>query len=163
MRSLLKRRILWLSLLAATVTSVGIWFFLFRKPPDIHDFWAVRYEWDSARQETDAEKNARATRCLEVAQRHPGTVGGLSALLLASTRAPKTVAGTEANQQLARQIETAEIGNLATAFERGVLGNWRPLPKRRAGISRTGSPKPRPPQDRSITRCDLRYDETQRG
>ena len=62
-----------------------------------------------------------------MAQRHPGTVGGLSALLLASTRAPKTVAGKEANQQLARQIETAEIGNLAAAFDRGVVGRWQAM------------------------------------
>ncbi len=102
-------------------------YFLFHRPPDIRDFWAVRGDWDGAGEETDDQKNVLATRCLEVAEKHPGTVGGLSALFLACTRAPKTAAGKEANQQLAQQIKTADMGCLAAAFDRGVVGKWRSL------------------------------------
>ena len=114
-------------LFAAIATTPGVCFFVFRQPPDIREFLVVQNDWNAAQQETDEEESDRATRCLELAQRHPGKVGGLSALLLASTRAPKTDAGKDANRQLAGQIETAEIANLAAALEGGVVGNWRPL------------------------------------
>ena len=116
-------------------------------PPDVREFWSIKAEaqeadnecWEAllnakSREEKDkatAAKDAKdvrlAERCLGVAQRHPDTVGGLSALLFASTRAPKTDAGKEAKRQLAGQIGTAEIGNLAEAFDRGAVGNLRPL------------------------------------
>jgi thiol-disulfide isomerase/thioredoxin len=116
------RRRLFVGLLVLIGASAASGYLLFHRPPDIRDFWAVRGTWDAAEKDTDEEKNDRAQRCLEVAQKHPGTVGGLSALFLAATRAPKTAAGREANQQLARQIDTADLGNLAAAFDQG--GAW---------------------------------------
>jgi hypothetical protein len=115
------RLVVGLLVLVAAVAAAGS--FLFYRPPDIRAFWAVQGDWDAAGE----RESGHAERCLDVARKHPGTVGGLSALLLAATRAPDTAAGKEANQQLARQIETAEIGNLAAAFDRGVRGRWQAM------------------------------------
>jgi dienelactone hydrolase/thiol-disulfide isomerase/thioredoxin len=123
----LNRRRLFAVLLVLIGAIAAAGYFLFDRPPDIRDFWAVRGDWDAAGEETDDQKNVLATRCLEVAEKHPGTVGGLSALFLASTRAPKTAAGKEAHQQLAQQIKTADMGRLAASFDRGVVGKWHSL------------------------------------
>ncbi len=131
----LRRLGIGLFLLAGTSAVIGfflIWLFVLRQPIDIRDFWAVRSDWDAAGQRPDEkktadEKNDLAARCLDVAKKHPGTVGELSALLMASTRAPMSPAGTVANQQLARQIETADLDHLDKAFDRGVSGDWKPL------------------------------------
>jgi thiol-disulfide isomerase/thioredoxin len=111
--------------LIGAIAAAG--YFLLQRPPDIRDFWAVRGAWDAAGEETDDLQNVHAARCLKVHEKHPGSVGGLSALFLAATRAPKTAAGNEAHRQLAQQIETADMGRLAAAFDRGVVGNWRTL------------------------------------
>jgi thiol-disulfide isomerase/thioredoxin len=82
---------------------------------------------DAARLETDDEKNDRATRCLYVAEKHPGTVGGLSALFLAAHCAPNTISGKKAHEQVTRQIESADIGVLCKAYNGGVGGVWGAL------------------------------------
>jgi thiol-disulfide isomerase/thioredoxin/predicted esterase len=124
----LTRRRFFVGLLVLIGALAAVWFFRFHRPPDIRDFWAARHEWDTDRlAEDEAAKNERAARCLEVARKHPGTVGGLSALLLASSRAPHTVAGKEAGRQLVRQIETADLTSFAAAFDRGMVGRWQAI------------------------------------
>ncbi len=80
----------------------------------------------------DQERNAGGEfgsrqRCLEVEKRNRGKLGGLSALFLAATRGSKSEAGKEAHRLLGSYIETADIGDLATAFDYGILGDWRSL------------------------------------
>ena len=102
-----------------TMTLGGVYFFLVHQSPDIREYESIRRNWRAARTDVDeAAKKQLATRCLEVAHQHPGTIGGLSALLLAYTDAADTTAGKEAKQQLAQQIETADIDNLSMAFDR---------------------------------------------
>ena len=113
--------------LAAILISGGLCFFLLRQPPDIREYWSIRRDWDAAGQDANAAtKNRLATQYLDVAHRHPGTVGGLSALPLASTHAPDTTVGKEARQQLAEQFETADIGNITAAFYRS-SGQWHTI------------------------------------
>jgi hypothetical protein len=76
-------------------------------------------EWNHVGSDADdSTQNRLAERCLDVNQQYPGTVGGVSALLLAAVNAPKTPAGQDAAGQFAEQIETADIAILASAFDR---------------------------------------------
>lgn len=128
MRTLLKRTVIGCSIgLMVLLAIAAVLFFVNRQPTDIRDFWAVKDDWNLAQQKKTAQKNDCARRCLEVAQRHLGKVGGLSSLLLASTRAAETDEGKEANRLLAQQIESAEIGNLAAAFDFAEVRSWRSL------------------------------------
>lgn len=117
-----KRRLLWILLpILLLFAFVGGWYLWNRPPPDIREYSSFLWnEWDSnphPGNATEAERNQRANRCLDIARKYPGSVGGLAALIFATTTAPDTPAGKEAYQQLAQQIETADIGNLAAAFD----------------------------------------------
>src|SRR5262245_36835106 len=130
MHSLLKPRYL-LALLAAVVAAcVAAWFFLLRQPPDLRELSSIRAQWQVMPHDADDEtRDALAERCLDLEARRPGTVGGLSALLLASTHPPDTPAGKQAHRRLADQIQSADVGKLAAAFDRslGRLGKLEPL------------------------------------
>jgi len=89
-----------------------------RRPPDIREFAAVRAEWGMAGYPiSQATKERLAGRCLEIGRKYPGTVAGLSAVLMAATVAPDTSAGQAAQQGFARQLETMDVGMLAEAFD----------------------------------------------
>jgi thiol-disulfide isomerase/thioredoxin/dienelactone hydrolase len=117
-----KRRLLWALLpLLLLIALTGAWYLWNRPPPDIREYSDIQYEWHSNPDRwnaTDEEKKQLANRCLDIASRYPGSVGGLAALIFAATTAPDTLAGKEAYQQLAQQLEAADIGNLAAAFDR---------------------------------------------
>jgi thiol-disulfide isomerase/thioredoxin/predicted esterase len=121
MRSFMKRRVLWGLLLAGMITCVGVWFFLLRPPPDMRAYLSVRAELLATRDDADeAARDRLASRCLDIAGQFPGSMGGVSALLLASTRASDTTAGREARRQFAREVKTADIKHLARAFDWGL-------------------------------------------
>jgi thiol-disulfide isomerase/thioredoxin len=108
------------------LARVADWFLWLRQPPDIREYAAVRAEWDSTEPPlSQASKERLASRCLGIAQRYPGTVGGLSAFMAAAVN-PDTSAGREARQEFARQLETADVGTLAEAFEWS-RGQWQTL------------------------------------
>jgi thiol-disulfide isomerase/thioredoxin len=114
MRAFLKLRFLVALLAVVTVASVGVWFFLFRQPPDLREYFSIRRaDWEV---EPD-DKNHPANRSVALAKKYPGSVGAVSALLLAATNAPDTPAGKEAYQLFAGEIETADIRCLAQAFD----------------------------------------------
>jgi poly(3-hydroxybutyrate) depolymerase/thiol-disulfide isomerase/thioredoxin len=100
-----------------------------RPPADRRAFGSISTEWNAVGPEADLDtQNRLAERCLDVNRQFPGTTGGLSALLLAATNAPKTPAGQDANRQFIQQIETADLGLLASAFKRG-SGRLRAVPE----------------------------------
>ena len=108
------------------LVKVVDWLIWLRLPPDIREYSLVRADWDSTRKPINqAKKEDFARRCLEIARRYPGTVGGLSALMAAAT-SPDSSAGREAQQAFARQLETADVGMLAQAFEWS-MGGWETL------------------------------------
>ncbi len=110
-----------LGALAAAIVAfagVAVWLVAFRQPPEVSEFSAVRVAWEQAgSQMSEAEKERLAKRCLEIGGKYPGTESGVSAQLLAATLARKTSAGAEAHQEFSRQIETANVGILAQAFD----------------------------------------------
>ncbi len=68
------------------LVKVADWLIWLRLPPDIREYCVVRADWDSTRKPINqAKKEDFARRCLEIARRYPGTVGGLSALMAAAT------------------------------------------------------------------------------
>ena len=102
------------------------WLMWLRLPPDVREYSAVRAEWQSpASPVSQATKERLARRCFEIARRYPGTVGGLSALMAAVTN-PDTSAGREAQQEFAQELETADVGMLAQAFDWNT-GGWQTL------------------------------------
>ena len=108
------------ALAVATVllAAVALWLIAFGQPPDVREFSAVRVAWEQAGLPmSEAERERLGERCLEIGRKYPGTESGVSAQLLAATLARKTRAGAEAHQELARQIETADVGVLAQAFD----------------------------------------------
>src|SRR5262245_30128658 len=126
MRSLLRPRSLCALLVVVLLSVAAVWFFLLRKPADIRAFSSIRSEWLNDREADAWTRGRRAEQCLEIARQLPDTVGGLSALFLASTSAGDTPAGKEAQEQLAEQIGTADIGKLAAALDRN-FGRWRAI------------------------------------
>jgi thiol-disulfide isomerase/thioredoxin/poly(3-hydroxybutyrate) depolymerase len=122
MPSLLKRRKLLAVAAIAAVAIVGVWSFLFYRPPDLREYFAIRAQWQGASKGasvklSDSEREHFASRCLEVSRKYPGTLGGSSASLLASTLAADTVSGAECRRQFAQLAETADIDQLAQAFD----------------------------------------------
>jgi thiol-disulfide isomerase/thioredoxin len=105
---------------------VADWIFWLRQPPDIREYAAVRAEWQATRDpNSQATKERLASRCLEIGRKYPGTVGGLSAFAEAAL-APDTSAGREAQKAFTQQLETADVGMLAEAFEWS-LSRWEAL------------------------------------
>ena len=105
---------------------VADWLIWLRQPADIREYFAVTTEWQSTEPPiSQATKERLASRCLGIARRYPGTVGGLSAFMLAAVN-PDTSAGREAQQAFARQLETADVDVLAQAFEWNT-GRWQTL------------------------------------
>ena len=102
-----------------------------RRPPDIRECAAVRGagRWRHPR---SARRRRSVSRVVgsKSAGSIQGTVGGFSALLAAAA-VPDTSAGREAQQGFARQLETADIGLLAQAFEWNPGGwkAWRNSPR----------------------------------
>ncbi len=113
--------------LIGLIGAIVVAFLMFRRPPDIREFYAASQKWSAAGKLSEAETNRHAQRCLDVAQNYPGTEGGLSALLFVATNASNTAVGKQAHELLAAQLESAEMSLVAEAFRRGVMGNWRPL------------------------------------
>ena len=116
----LKRRLLWTLLpILLLVAFAGAWYLWNQPPPDMREYSDIQYEWQTTNPAkiTQAERDQRANRCLDIAGKYPGSVGGLAALITASATAPDTPAGKEAYRQLAQQIESADVGNLAAAFD----------------------------------------------
>jgi poly(3-hydroxybutyrate) depolymerase/peroxiredoxin len=90
-----------------------------RRPADIREFRSIQAEWGGAGRDADgATRDRIAARCLGLARKHPGSVGGLAALLTASTRASDTTAGKESGAMLIGQIAVSDAGTLAAAFDR---------------------------------------------
>ena len=113
-------------ILVLILVRVADWLIWLRQPPDIREYTAVRAEWQSTEPPiSQTTKERLANRCLEIARRYPGTVGGLSAFMAAAIN-PDTSAGREARQEFARQLETADVGMLAQAFKWS-LGGWQTL------------------------------------
>ena len=115
-----KRRLLWTLLpILLLFAFAGAWYLWNRPPPDIREYSDIQYEWQTTNPAkiTEAERDQRANRCLDIATKYPGSVGGLAALITASVTAPDMPAGKEAYRQFAQQVETADIGNLAEAFQ----------------------------------------------
>jgi predicted esterase/thiol-disulfide isomerase/thioredoxin len=121
----------WRVVLAAIIgvlvlVRVADWLIWLRQPPDIREYATVRAEWDSTEPPiSPASKERLASRFFEIARRYPGTVGGLSAFMAAALN-PDTSAGREAQQGFTRQLETADVGALAQAFEWS-WGPWETL------------------------------------
>jgi thiol-disulfide isomerase/thioredoxin/predicted esterase len=113
------RRGIGILLLAVAVTSAGVWFFLFRPKTDMPEYWSVFAEWQGLGSDANEAQSERvAEHSLKVGRKYPGTEGGLSALLLAATDAPDTSGGKEAQLELVKQIDIADMGQLAKAFDR---------------------------------------------
>ncbi|AGA31520.1 redoxin domain-containing protein [Singulisphaera acidiphila] len=99
-----------------SATALSLWA---QHPPDIREYWSIQAEWSGLPRGADEATTDRlAARCLELARKHPGSAGGLSALLVASGRAANTPTGKQAGELLVEQIATADIGNITSAFER---------------------------------------------
>ncbi|MEX2119863.1 MAG: redoxin family protein [Pirellulales bacterium] len=128
MLSCLNRRKRFVLLTGIAVVAIGaVGFFFFHRPPDIRESLAVRRKWLAAAENGDElTKEGLAAQCLEISRKDPGTVGGLLALQMAAARAPNTVSGRQAQQEFAKQVETADIDRLAQALDLG-LGPWEPL------------------------------------
>jgi poly(3-hydroxybutyrate) depolymerase/thiol-disulfide isomerase/thioredoxin len=126
-RRLRKWRIVVAGLVGVFVlVKVVDWIFWLRLPPDIREYSAVRADWDSTQPPIkQAKKEDFARRCLEIARRYPGSVGGLSAFMLAAVN-PDTSAGREVREEFGRQVETADVDRLAQAFEWN-MGGWESL------------------------------------
>ena len=149
MLSYWKRR-KWRILLAGIIgvvilVKVTDWLIWLRQPPDLREYFAVRAEWQSTADPISlATKERLTSRCLEIGRKYPGTVGGLSAIAEAAL-SPDTSAGRQAQQEFARQLETADIGMLAQAFEWS-LGQWgrlNLLPRRFSPARRQSLDHPR--------------------
>jgi acetyl esterase/lipase/thiol-disulfide isomerase/thioredoxin len=98
--------------------SLGVVYLCIRPPANVRAFGSISMEWNHLGTSADPEKQNRlAERCLDLNRQYPGTVGGVSALLLATVHAPKTSAGQDAARQFAEQIETADLDVLAKAFD----------------------------------------------
>jgi len=107
---------------------LGVAYLTFRPPADLRAFGAIRAEWDAAGRDADPATQAHlAERCLDVSREHPGTTGGLAALLLAASHAPATPQGQAAGDEFARQVETADPDALAGALRRA-SGRLRAVP-----------------------------------
>jgi acetyl esterase/lipase len=105
-------------LLCVIPASLGVVYLCTRPPADVRAFASISMEWNHVGHDADDATQSRlAQRCLDVNQQYPGTVGGVSALLLAAVHAPKTTAGQDAARQFAEQIETADIEIIAKAFD----------------------------------------------
>ena len=106
---------------------LAMWCLELRRPPEIREFSSVQTEWQQAGVDlSGAAKQRLAGRSLEISRKYPGTVSGLSALLLAASYAPETSAGREARQQFARRLETEDVGILAEALRWGVV-RWEAM------------------------------------
>ncbi len=113
-------------ILVPTAVVGADWLIWLRRPPDIREYAAVRAEWDSIADRNNQATNERlASRCLAIGRKYPGTVGGLSAFMAAALT-PETSAGREAQQAFARQLQTADVGIVAQAFDWS-LGRWQAL------------------------------------
>jgi thiol-disulfide isomerase/thioredoxin/pimeloyl-ACP methyl ester carboxylesterase len=96
------------------------------RPADAREYAAVTAEWQSTPAPiSKATKERLASRCLEIARKYPGTVGGLSAAMFAASH-PDTSAGREAQQAVAEQLETVDIAAVAQAFD-GSAHDWQTL------------------------------------
>ena len=155
MRTLAYIRAVGFGVLSLVCILASVWFFVLRPPADIREFWAVQPGSDVDPAGAKTENNNTATRYLEVGRRYPGSIGGISALLMAATIAPDSEASQEANRRLSQEIETAEIGNITSAFDRGVRGSWKPL-KNLAPAFLAQAQKPGTPQSREVARRGLR-------
>jgi poly(3-hydroxybutyrate) depolymerase/thiol-disulfide isomerase/thioredoxin len=104
------------------------WFLVFRWPPDIRAFWSVEREWQQApRGKLSAPSKERlAGRCLEIGRKYPGTVGGLSAQLLAATLAADTDPGRDAHREFERHLGSADVGVIADMLDRRPV-RWEAL------------------------------------
>lgn len=121
---IVRSRVLAVGLLILASGSASAFFIQRQRPPDIREYQSIEVEWNGVRRGADeATTNRFATRCLELARKHPGSTGGLSALLMASTRAANTTAGKEAGVLLIEQVATSDADFLAEAFR---LSNDRP-------------------------------------
>lgn len=110
-------------ILGVCLVPVGVWFFMLRPPADRRAFGSISMEWNHLGTKAGPETQARlAQRCLDVNLQYPGTVGGLSALLLAATHAPNTPAGQDAARLFAQQVAQADLSLLAQAFDRIAIG-----------------------------------------
>jgi hypothetical protein len=118
MKFVFGRRGLVILLVTVAATCAGVRYFQPRPPADLREYWSVRAEWQGLGSDAKESKSDRlAEHSLTIGRKYPGTEGGLSALLLASTNAPGTSGGKEAQLELARQIDTADMGQLAKAFD----------------------------------------------
>jgi hypothetical protein len=108
------RRIL-IGTVVIVAALVTVAFFTLRQPPDVREFFSLRSEWNAAGKTSNGDAGHFAQKCLNIAERHPGTLGGISALLLAATRAPETPAGREALQHVEQQAASADLDNLVRA------------------------------------------------
>jgi thiol-disulfide isomerase/thioredoxin/predicted esterase len=116
-------------ILCMASVSLGVVYLLIRPPADLRAFGAINREWNVLGPEADFDaQNRLAERCLDVSRQFPATTGGISALLLAASNAPKTPAGQDANRQFAQQIETTDLGVLASAFKLS-SGRLRAVPQ----------------------------------
>lgn len=123
MLSYSKRHIFGILFVAVTLMVCG-GYFLLRQPADIREYWSIKGDLAAAGQGADSEsKNRLAIRCIDLAERYPGSVGGLSALLLASTHTPDVKVGGKVRQLLSEEFETANIKHITAAFDRS-SGNW---------------------------------------
>lgn len=103
---------------------------------DVREFSAIRDDWERAvlghvkagrllpgmsppkpvppleGQEKLAADQRLTKRCLEVAKKHPNTVGELGALFLAAVRGAEAGSGQEAQAMLVARVETADLAQL---------------------------------------------------
>jgi acetyl esterase/lipase len=118
-----KRVIVGSIILCVILVPLSIWFYLLRPPADRRAFGAISMEWNHAGTKAEPEVQSQlAQRCLDVNRQYPGSVGGMSALLLAAVKAPHTPAGQEASRLFTQQIDHADLNLLAAAFDRATLG-----------------------------------------
>ena len=117
------RKAKWLTggsvILVVVFVLAGVWFFMLRLPADRRAFAPIGMEWNRIGPNAEPETQTRlAERCLDLHRQYPGTIGGVSSLLLAATNAKDTAAGQEANRLFMQQIAQADPRILAAAFDR---------------------------------------------
>jgi acetyl esterase/lipase len=96
---------------------------------DRREYGDLQMQWMRAGSRiAPAEKERLVGRFLEVEKRHPGTVGGLSSLLFAATRAADTEPGRAAAAKFAKHLETADLETLDAAYYRA-SGMTRAVPQ----------------------------------
>src|SRR5580704_557122 len=118
-----------LAFVAATVALalMAAWFFVLRGTPDLRESNSIRTLWQSTEEPINADTKQRfAEQSIKTARMYPGTVGGVSCLLLALKYAPDTSAGQEARNIFLRELQTAEIDVIAGALDRS-LGHWEAM------------------------------------